>query len=240
VSLGELIGLEALSGSFGACPRSVWTVQKELQLSAEGSPDKMLRFDGFRLFATSCTRIAEYLNVRPDECVFVQNATLGVNTVLRNLICSCVDEGLGFRGLDGNAKDCIVYFDTTYGAVEKTLFSIQEGYRFLHIRKVTNYTLPCTHQAIVSALVQAIDAAEHDGLRVGACVFDTITSVPAARFPFEELTRICRERAIFSVIDGAHGVGQIPLDLDALNPDFFVSNCHKYRLAHVEVRKCLP
>jgi selenocysteine lyase/cysteine desulfurase len=65
------------------------------------------------------------------------------------------------------------------------------------------------------------------GLDVRVCVFETITSMPAARFPFEAISSICKARGILSVIDGAHGVGQIPIDLGELNPDFFVSNCHK-------------
>lgn len=126
-----------------------------------------------------------------------------------------------------NEKSCVVYFDTIYGAIEKTLFSIRENDPSIELRKVTSYTLPCSHEAIISALVDVLNKADQEGLRVKACVFETITSVPAARFPFHEITRICRERSIYSVIDGAHGVGQIPLDLGALDPDFFVSNCHK-------------
>ena len=85
--------------------------------------------------------------------------------------------------------------------------------------------------AEAAALLRTVRATEADGLEIYACVFETITSVPAARFPFETITQLCREKRILSVIDGAHGVGQIPIDLASLDPDFFVSNCHKLSAA---------
>ena len=37
-----------------------------------------------------------------------------------------------------------------------------------------------------------------------------------------------RQNDILSVIDGAHTIGQIPLDLKEIDPDFYVTNCHKW------------
>jgi hercynylcysteine S-oxide lyase len=37
-----------------------------------------------------------------------------------------------------------------------------------------------------------------------------------------------RQNDILSVIDGAHAIGQIPLDIKEIEPDFFVTNCHKW------------
>lgn len=143
---------------------------------------------------------------------------LGINTILRNL--------------QYKENDCIIYFDTIYGAIEKTLFSIVETNPQLQLRKVGHgqdfaYSLPCTHAEILNALSQTISRVIYDGLTPKVCVFETIVSIPGVRFPFERITRMCKEYGILSVIDGAHGIGQIPLNLGQLDPDFFVSNCHK-------------
>ena len=58
-------------------------------------------------------------------------------------------------------------------------------------------------------------------------IFDTVVSMPGVRMPFEQLAAACKELGVMSMVDGAHGVGHVELDLGALGADFFVSNCHK-------------
>ncbi|EHY57678.1 hypothetical protein HRR83_005414 [Exophiala dermatitidis] len=206
-------------GSFGTYSLPVRNALRGYQKLAEYAPDKFLRYQYVDLLDKSRERIARLLNVPSDECVFVQNATMGVNTILRNL--------------QYKEKDCIIYFDTIYGAVEKTLQSIVETNPQLTLRKVGHgqdfaYSLPCTHSEILNALSQTISRVLYDGLRPKVCIFETITALPGVRFPFERITKMCKEYDIISVIDAAHGVGQIPLNLGELDPDFFVSNCHKW------------
>ena len=151
------------------------------------------------------------LHVPTNEVVFVKNATSGVNAVLRNLVFS--------------PGDVIIYFADVYPACGKTIIALKETTP-LRSRRI-GYTHPMNHDDLVQKFRDEVKQARADGQNVRVALFDTVVSQPGVRFPFERITEACREEGVLSLIDGAHGVGHIPLDLGKLQPDFFVSNCHK-------------
>jgi hypothetical protein len=60
-------------------------------------------------------------------------------------------------------------------------------------------------------------------------MFDTVLTFPVVRMPWEEMVAVCKQMNMLSLINSAHGIGQIDLThLGKIGPDFFVSNCHKY------------
>lgn len=202
------------TGSFGTYPHAVLTSLRHFQALAEAAPDKFMRYTYSDLLLGSRRGVSSLLHAPLDTCVFVQNATLGINTVLRNLVYQ-------------PQKDVIVYFDTIYAACEKTIFSILETNPSVTARKVEGYEFPCEHEEVVARFVDVVQGLQREGLRAKVALFDTICAVPGLRFPFERLTEECRRLGVLSCIDAAHGIGHIPLDLAGLDPDFLVSNCHK-------------
>lgn len=203
-------------GSFGTYPNQILEAQQSIQKSLEAAPDIFIRYTQPPLLDKSRQTLATLLNIPVSECVLVKNATTGVNTVLHNLAVT--------RTVTPN--DVVIYFDTVYGAVERTLIALKESWG-VQLRKV-KYTFPLEEGELVARFRDVVEDVKREGLVPRVAVFETIISNPGIRFPFEEVTSVCKELGILSLIDGAHGVGMIKLDLDKLGVDFFTSNCHKY------------
>jgi isopenicillin-N epimerase len=84
-------------GSYGACPAPVFARYQELQRELERNPVAFLarRFD--ELTAGSRAALAAFIGARPDDLVFVPNATAGLNAVIRSLRLEPGDEVLTTR-----------------------------------------------------------------------------------------------------------------------------------------------
>ena len=182
----------------------------------EAAPDRYLRYEYPSLLDECRAAIARFLNAPTDTVVFVSNATTGVNTVLQNLTWA------------DDAKDEILYFSTVYAGCGKAIdYIVDNGSGKVSSRFIT-VSYPCEDDEIVQSFHKALEDSKREGKRVKVCLFDTVSSLPGVRFPFEAITQACRAAGVLSLVDGAQGAGMIPLDLGALDPDFFISNCHKW------------
>ncbi|KAI9743457.1 MAG: hypothetical protein M1818_002769 [Claussenomyces sp. TS43310] len=198
-------------GSYGAHPAFLRHAQRRFQEDADRYPDEWINRIYPELSQQSRAAAADLLHAPLNNVVLVSNATTGTNTVLRNLV---FEEG-----------DKIIYFSTTYQALINTIDYITETTPAG--KDLVEFTYPISDDALLELFRQKIAEVRRKGGKPKVVLFDTIVSIPGVRMPFEKMTQICKEEGILSCVDGAHGIGAIRLDLNALDPDFFVSNCHK-------------
>ncbi|CAF1481541.1 unnamed protein product [Didymodactylos carnosus] len=63
-------------------------------------------------------------------------------------------------------------------------------------------------------------------------IIDHISSVPAVIFDIEQIIKFFRSQNILTLIDGAHAIGSIPINLQQMNPDCYLTNSHKWLFSH--------
>lgn len=185
----------------------------------ERAPDPFIRYTYPALLDANRTAIAKLLNApHVDEVVFVPNATMGVNTVLRALN----------ETWNEDKNDEIIFFSTVYGACGKTVDYLSDSTHGQVTGRPIELTYPISDAAILDKFRATVATAKAEGKRPRVAMFDTVSSLPGVRFPYEAMVAACRELDILSLVDAAQGVGMISLDLAGLDPDFLVSNCHKW------------
>ncbi|KAL8679349.1 MAG: hypothetical protein Q9186_004354 [Xanthomendoza sp. 1 TL-2023] len=122
--------------------------------------------------------------------------------------------------------DVIVHFSTIYGGCENTVEYLKETTPAESTEIPLCY--PIGDDEVVAKFQDKIRALKSEGSRARVAIFDTVSSLPGVRVPWERLVKVCRDEGTLSLVDGAHGIGHIQLDLGRVQPDFFVSNCHKW------------
>ncbi|KAF9483081.1 lolT-1 [Pholiota conissans] len=202
------------NGSYGTTPRPVTEAVHALSERIEANPDLFHRIEFKPLLDEARQRVADLIGAKRDEVVFVANASMGVNTVLRN-----------FEWEEG---DIIFEFRTTYGSISRTV-------QYLHDRpphptaSTINVLFPTTHAEIIEVFKKHVKANPALPNKKRVAVIDSIVSNPGVTLPWKELVKICKEEGIFSVIDAAHSIGQeVGVNLKESDPDFWISNCHKW------------
>ena len=185
--------------------------------AAEAEPDTFIRYTYPKLLRNSRALLADMLHCLVDELVLCPNVTTATSTVLYNI-----------RWEEG---DKIVYTSGVYGALEKTIDYLVETTSAQSVR--IELDLPQNDDLIVQLFHDTLKQQKRECEQAGkgqvrVAVFDTIVSMPGLRMPFERLVQLCREEGMLSLVDAAHGIGHIPLDLGGLDADFLVTNCHKW------------
>jgi isopenicillin-N epimerase len=197
-------------GGFGVTPHAVLAAQEQWRARIEGDPTGFLSFEVEAALRDASARVAAVLGSAPEDLVFVENATTGLNAVLRSL--------------DFEPGDEILITGLSYPAIRKAVqyAASRTGARLVEV----DITLPIADDA---AILRAV--ASRLSIRTRLAIFDHVASHSALMLPVVALTRLAHEASARVVIDGAHAPGMKPLAIAELGADWYVGNLHKWYFA---------
>ena len=210
-------------GTVGATPRVVLEAQHAWQRRIEAQPASFLFRELMRvtpdapgaarpLLRQTADTVGEFVGARGDDLVFVDNASTGINAVLRSLALRAGDE--------------IVVLDQAYGAVVLAAGFVARAAG----AKVVVVATPFPVQGdVTEACADAVERALTPRTRLA--VLDHVSSETALTLPVAAMTERCRARGVPVLVDGAHVPGALALDIASLGADWFVGNLHKWAFA---------
>ncbi len=199
-------------GSFGAAPTVVLEAQRRFQDELEARPIQFLapergleaKLDEVR------ESVAKVIGADAQDIGWVRNATDGVNAVMRSFPFESNDE--------------VLITDHGYNACSNAVrFSAERAGATVRVAAVP-FPLEDSQQ-VVDAIVAEFSE------RTRLLVVDHITSPTGLVLPLEEIIRAAHERGILVMVDGAHAPGQIPVNLEILQADYYTANHHKWLCA---------
>jgi isopenicillin-N epimerase len=197
-------------GAFGTCPQEVLDAQSAIRARLEHNPLHFFVRELEGLLDESRGALTPLLGTRPENLVFVRNATEGVNTVLASFPFEPGDEVLFTDHVYAACCNAAEHWAPRRGAVA---------------RRVA-LPFPVASSAQVTECVLAAV-----GPNTKLALLDHVTSPTGLILPIAELVAALEARGIRVLVDGAHAPGMLPLSLETLGASFYTGNFHKWCFA---------
>ncbi|MBW3564767.1 MAG: aminotransferase class V-fold PLP-dependent enzyme [Acidobacteria bacterium] len=197
-------------GSFGAAPKVVLAEQTRLRERMEREPVIFFVRKLEEALDAVRERIARLVGASFESIALVPNATTAVNSVLSSI--------------DFRPGDEILVTDQEYNACRNVIDRVAQ--RSGAVVKVVEIPFEgVTEDGIVDAILERVTD------RSRLLLIDHIVSQTAIIFPVHRICREMSRRNVETLVDGAHAVGMVPLELDELGAAWYTSNCHKWLCA---------
>jgi len=206
------------TGTLGAMPRDVLFAQTEglRRLEAElpdwpyytpiGAP-----LTGYQKREDIRTDVGNFIGAEMDEIALTQNATMGMNFLSNGMTYKPGDEILTTDQEHGGGVGPFRLMAKRYGAIVKEIdldAAVANG-----------------HVGVLQAFADAITP------KTKVMMFSQVTSGFGYKLPAKQLCSLANSKGIFSIVDGAQVVGQLPVSVKDLDCDAYVTSPHKWLLA---------
>jgi isopenicillin-N epimerase len=197
-------------GSYGGCPDDVLAAHDDYRARVERDHVRFFKVDLERLLDGVREKVAPFVGCRPQDLAPIRNATIALATI--------------FFATHFRAGDEVVTNNHEYssGANELTRLAARTGLRVV----TAEIPFPITDPAqAADAIIGAITP------RTRLVVMSHVTSCTSLVMPVERVIAECHARGVDILIDGAHAPGQVDLNIEKLNPTYYVGSFHKWMCA---------
>ncbi|MFM7466849.1 MAG: aminotransferase class V-fold PLP-dependent enzyme [Crocinitomicaceae bacterium] len=197
-------------GSFGSCPKEIFSFYQEKQLELESQPVSFIVEEGIHQLNNARKSLAQYVNCDYDDLVFVTNPSYAINTIAKSLPLNIGDE--------------VLSTNLEYGALIRTwnYYCERKGAKFVQ----QSIPLP------LSTIEEVVDAFFSGCNKNTKAIFiSQITSSTALILPVAEICREAKKRGLLTIVDGAHVPAHIALNFRELKADIYTGACHKWMMA---------
>ncbi len=197
-------------GSYGATPKIVLDEQNRWMKIIEKDPVRFFEEIAPKALLKSRMAIANFVKCDHEDLALIENATSGVNTILKSL--------------DFNIDDEILVPNHAYQACRNTVDYVakRSGAKVI----TCDIPFPVYNDDII---IQRIMDCVTEKTKIA--LIDTVTSPTGIKMPFEKIVNLLENKGVMVLLDAAHGIGMIPLNLYEIGASFTTSNCHKWLCA---------
>lgn len=201
------------TGSYGPTPDSVLKVVAETMAFQSRHGSASPRVTGVLLDQEHRVRqqLADFLGVRPEHLAWTSNTSQAMQRVLRSVDWRAGDEIVVSSAEHVSTQDACRALQRHRGVVIRT-FPAEEG-----------------DDALLSGLETALTG------RARLVCLSQVSTLDGRRLPAQEAARLARRRGVPLMLDGAQAVGQFPVEIPALDCDYYIASGHKWLLGPLGV-----
>ncbi|NOX56316.1 MAG: aminotransferase class V-fold PLP-dependent enzyme [Planctomycetes bacterium] len=197
-------------GSFGPSPQVVQEERQRWYRKLEAQPMDFYLRELEDAWDAALSELAAFVGARPQDIVFVENATTGMNIVAQSVPLEPGDE--------------VLLSDHEYGAVKRI-------WETTCAEKGAKVVYGCWPLAPRSPRELVDGLMERASRRTRLIVVSHVTSPTAMVVPVEAICAEARQRDIPVCVDGPHAIAMLPVDLGRIGCAFYTASCHKWLCA---------
>lgn len=193
-------------GSFGGTPRFIIEKQKKYIDKLESEPVEFSVRQWYPIYYENKKALADFVGTSEHNMYLVPNTTIGINHILHNQ----KESNKQWLTTNHAYGACIHAFHKIGEERDNEIIKVEIPYPLISeveiIEQIKNNLSPKTSLALI----------------------DYITSATAIIFPIKKIIDLLHSKGVKVIVDAAHAPGMVDFNLDELDADYFVANCHKW------------